>query len=607
MRSFAPRSADLRRALRRLGLIAGHGCLALMISACGGSSPARRSRVERPPATELPAAEADFSGRLPVDAPLTATFRPDGLIAFFDAIAARHLALAASFHRSDAGFIRSRAFFEALGLEPGRPAWFSVRSGPERRVLQVADDLARVLQAPDQFARWGAENPLPGAWRHVRLVGHRRPAPDDAFESWLGERVGAVQVLGPADAPGMWAAALDANPTQAAAVLAGLASLGTYRAVLLLEAERPAAVILSGDATHVIADWVQDAGFGADGLIDALAGLSAAEADPALAGERLSGAPARGEFLRLHVAHGPWIRFTRAAAEIEVVAAALAATSLPLELRGAQFAVARRAAALPDLLLGPGALLFRASHLSFVNTDSALTVMVDAPYTARGAKLGTLGDGTTPLSPRAIAGAGAAAVTIASGSLHGRVLGEIAPAPTLPLDRFLADVFTCGLVCFPALWSALPAYSRRPVESLATVFPEIRPFGEPLKGAGGVAFVVESQPRPAIALAAGYGRSLTEPQARWRAALPTFEQRAVAAGADGTLVVGNAPHLVDRLARAIGGAPTPLEALIDGTFAGPISPLFGTFDLRITLGRDALEVQSRMSWLPLAPPPEPAP
>ncbi len=604
LRPLPPRPAFLRRAARPLGWIAGCGALALCVSACGGSSPARRTRLERSPGDATPVAEADFSGHLPVDAPLTATFRPDGLIAFFDAIAARHLALATSFHRSDAGFLRSRAFFEALGLEPGRPAWVSVRSGPERRVLQMADDLARVLQAPDQYARWVAENPLPGAWRHARLVGHRRPAPDGAFEVWLGERVGAVQVLGPADAPEMWAAALDASPGQVAAVLAGLAPLGAYRAVLLLEAERPAAVVLSGDATHVVADWVQDAGFGAGGLIDGLAGLSGAEAEPALTGERVSGAPARGELLRVHVAHGPWIRFTRAAAEIEVVAAALAATSLPLEVRGAQFAGARRAAALPDLLLGPGALLFRASRLSVVHTETALTLTVSAPYTARGAKLGTLGDGATPVTPRAIAGAGAAAVSIAPGPQHGRVLDEVAPAPTLPLDRFLADTLTCGLVCFPALWSALPAYGRRPVESLAAVFPEIRPFGEPLASAGGVAFVVESQPRPAIALAAAYGRSLAEPQARWRAALPTFEQRAVATGGDGALVVGNAPHLVDRLARGIGGAPTPMEALVDGTFAGPLGPLFGAFDLRVTLGRDALEVQSRLAWLPLAPPPE---
>jgi hypothetical protein len=549
--------------------------------------------------------EADLSARLPADAPLTGTFRPERLVALLDAVAERHLALATSFQRSDAGFLRSRTFYDELGLDATRPAWFSVRSGPETRVLQMADDLARVLQAPDQYARWVAENPLPGAWRHVRLVGFRRAGAGAAFEAWLGERYGAVQILGPADPPEMWAAALEASPSQVGAVLAALAPLGAWRVVLLLEASRPTAIVLGGDATHLVADWVQDAGFGAGGLIDGLAGLARADADAGLAGERIAGAPARDEVVRLNLVHLPWVRFTRVQAEIEVVAEALMATSLPLEVRGAQFAAARRAAALPELLLGPGALIFRSTRLSVAHADRAVTLEVVAPYTARGAKLGTLGDGTTPVSGRAIAGAGAAAVTVAVGPNLGRTLDETAPVPTLPLDRFLAETLTCGLVCAPALWTAVPGYARRPVVSLGAVFPEVGPFAEPLTGAGGTAFVVESRPRPGIALAASYGRSVAEPGARWRAAVPSFEQRAVAAGSEAVLVVGNAPHLVDLLVRGVGGAATPTEALVDATFAGPLGPLFGKFDLRLTLASEALELRSRLNWLPLAPAPEP--
>lgn len=604
LRRSGSRAYPLRRSLTATCAVV--GLWALLFSGCGGPRAKRAPGGDAtgPARPTAPAAEADLSVRLPADAPLTATFRPEGLIAVLDAVAARHLALATSFQRSDAGFLRARAFYEALGVEPGRPVWIAVRAGAETRVLQIADDLARVLQAPDQYARWVAENPLPGAWRHVRLVGHRRPAAEAAFETWLGERYGAVQVLGPGDPPEMWAAALETSSGQAAAVLAGLAPLGAYRVVLLLEAERPTAVVLSGDATTVVADWVNDAGFGAGGLIDGLSGLIRSDAGDTSAAERVTGAPARGELLRLHVAHGPWIRFTRAQAEIEVVSTALAAERLPLEVRGAQFAQARRAAAMPERLLGPGALLFRASRLSVAHTETALTLVVSAPYTARGGKLGALGEGTTPVSPRAIAGAGAAAVTVAVGAHHGRVIEEVAPAPTAPLDRFLADTLTCGLVCFPALWSSVPAYARRPVESLGAVFPEVRGFGEPLRGAGGTAFIVESQPRPAIALAAAYGRALAEPQARWRAAVPAFEQRTVLLGGEAAVVVGNASHLVERLARGVGGAPTPMEALLDGTFAGPVGPLFGAFDLRVTLAKDALEVRSRLNWLPLAPPPE---
>lgn len=138
--------------------------------------------------------------------------------------------------------------------------------------------------------------------------------------------------------------------------------------------------------------------------------------------------------------------------------------------------------------------------------------------------------------------------------------------------------------------------------ALGTIFPEVAGFAEPLVGATGAAFIVQTQPKPGFGLAARYGKSLAEPQARWRAALPALEQRAVATGAEPVLLVGNAPQALDTLARSVGGAAVPTAALVDAEFQGPISSIFGRFGVRITLGREAMQVESRLALLPLAPP-----
>jgi hypothetical protein len=571
--------------------------LAAALPACGGG---RKSAAGDAAAPSPP---ADFSGALPQDAPLTATFEPGALVSLIGALGERNVPLRSAFGRSDAGFLLDPGFLPAFGIDPARPAWFSVRSGPVSGVLQTSEDLVRVFQAPDQFGRWVAENPPPPAWVHVRLLAHRAAGREVSPADWLGGRYGAVQMLGPTDAPEMWAAALDSTPARAQAVQTALAGLGAYRLAVLLETTRPAALVLVDTPTQVAVDWVADAGFGAGGLLAGLVALTAPPAATENPGtDRVAGAPAKGEALRMHVVHAPWIRWSRAMAEIEVVTEALADAQTPIEVRGTRLAQARRAAALPEQLLGPGALLFRASRISLRATPSDLLVQVEASYTSRAARLGALGDGQAPVAARSLSGAGAAAVTVAGSPRHARTFDELAPLPALPLDRFVSETLHCGFVCWPALWAGLPGYARQPVAALGTIFPEVAGFAEPLTGATGAAFIVETHPKPGFALAARYGRSLAEPQARWRAALPALEQRAVASGAEPVLLVGNAPAAMDTLARGVGGAAVPTAALVEAEFQGPISSMFGRFGLRVTLGREAMLVESRLALLPLAPP-----
>lgn len=596
----------MRRVSPRTPFLALVAALAVLLAlGCGGPRGGGRSRSAAP----APAPEEDLAALLPLDAPLTAAARPGELVALLGELTARNVALQASLSRSDVGFLLDPAFFPALGLDAGKPAWFSVRAGPVAAVLQVAEDLARVLQAPEQLDRWLADRTLPAAWSHVRLVGQRKGP--SAPETWLGDRYGAVQVLDAGEPAEMWAAAFEIAPERAAALVAALAPLGQPRVCLLLEARRPTAVVLSGAPPRLVVDWVQDAGLGAGGLVEGLLALAAPPAgrESAEGPERVAGAPAKGEALRLAITHGPWIRWARATAEVEVVERTLAGLrdgGTSVEARGAEMAQARRAAALPETLLGPGALLFRATRLSLRRAGDSLLLDVEAPYTSRAARLGELGDGQAPLSSRSVTGAGVAAVTVAASARHARVMDEVAPHPPLPLDRFLGEVLGCGFVCWPALWAAIPSYARQPVAALGTVFPEVAAFAEPMTGAMGAVFVVESQPKPALALAVRYGHGLAEVQARWRAAVPSFEQRPIAAGPEPVLVLGNAPSGLDLLARAVGGAAVPALALVDGDFAGPVGTIFGRFGVRLVLAKDALQLQSRWTLLPLAPPPQPA-
>lgn len=580
-------------------------CVAL--GACGGEG-----RRRAPSSREVaPAAEVDLSGSLPPDAVLTATFRPGDLLALLGALGERNVGLRAGFERSDAGFLLDPGFLPAFGIDGQGPAWFSVRSGPLTGILQAAEDLARVFQAPEQFTRWVVENPLPAAWVHVRLVARRNTEPEVSPADWLGVRAGAVQMFAPSDGPEMWAAALDTTPAEAQAILGALGPLGDYRVALLLDAERPSAIVFVPSRSQITIDWVADAGLGRGGLLAGFKALTepSTTAGPTGAGaaggtDRVAGPPAKGETLRLTLAHAPWMLWSRAMAEIEVIGRALSDAQAPLEVRGVQMAQSRQAAALPQQLLGPGSLLFRSTRLSIATTPGDVRVRVEAAYTSRGAKLGALGDGQAPVAARSISGAGSAAITIAGSSRHGRMLDELAPVPALPLDRFLSESLHCGFVCWPALWVGFPSYARQPVASLATIFPEVAAFAEPLNGATGAVFIVETKPKPGVALAARYAGSVAEPQARWHAAVPGFERRIVANGPEPVLVVGNAPGPLDMLSRAIGGAPVPAEALIDADFQGPISSIFGRFSVRVVLGREGLEVDSRFQLLPLAPAPE---
>ena len=610
-------------------------CAGVLLSACGGG---RKSTVA---GGTPPDVEADFSSMLQPDAPLTAAVRPDDLRGLLEDLIDRSVGLQAILHHSDASLLLDPGFLPAFDIDGARPAWVAVRGGPVAGLLESAEDVSRVLQAPDQLSRWLADNPPPAAWRHVRLVGYRRVAapgaPDtplsvEGAEAWLGEHMGALQTLAPTDTSEMWAAALDCAPDVATRTQATLAALGDYRLILLLDAHTPTAVAISGvrrpggqsavderteGASHgpvgVSIDWVEDVGLRPGGLLaglDALVhvGGAAPTGRPndagSGAGERISGSPSHAEIARLNIAHTPWIRWSRAMAEAEVLVRALRDPELPLENRGAMVQDARRAAARPEALVGPGALLFRTSRLSLGRVHDVVTLDIDADYTSRSRKLGQLGDGQAPLPASAIVGAGVAAVTVAAGARHARAFDEVAPLPVDSLDRFLGDVLVCGYACWPAVWTSIPSYARQPGAAVGSVFPEVAPFAEPLTGALGAAFVVEGAPKPGLALAVRYGRGLAEPQARWRAAVPTLEQRAVHAGDDPVLVLGNHADALELVSRSVGGAAVPAEALVDGDFSGPVSTLFGRFSVRLLLGAQALQVQTRWTLLPLAPPSE---
>jgi hypothetical protein len=579
-------------------------CVAVAVAACGGP-PSRRS-----PSGPSDAPPPDLSSALPPDAAFTATFFPAAWRALTEALGQRAVGLDQAFRKSDAGFTVEAELWPALGIDERAPAWLAVRGGPVPALLELSDDLERVLNAPDAVAAWLNETPMPAAWLHVRLVGTPTTTPPgDATALWLSERFGAIQSVGLDEGSDALAVALESDPHRVAPLHAALVLRGQGRVHRLLEATTPTLVVVSRGPDRVLVDLVQDRGVGPGALA---AGLEAAlnpslPADDVL--DRVDGPPARGEALRAVVAHRSFARWARAMGDAEVVRAALQSELIPPEARAAQVQRGRRDAGLPERLAATGLDLFRASVIRVRSTDAALLVDVESRYTSRAAPLGQLGRGHAAVPHRLLQSTAAVRLTLATpGAPALQVLDEVAPEASVPLDLHLAEAMRCGFVCWPSLWTALPAYGRKPIESFGAVFPEVTTFAAALAGAQGVSATVVFEPTAGFALAQRPALQTTVARTTAQRAFEGVEHRAVVAPDGPVELLGNDAGQLGALERALSSSDavareTPL--LLELSVAGALSTVFRGADLRLGFEAEAMHLGLVLAWLPLAPTPAP--
>lgn len=583
------------------------GCavaVCVAVAACGGP-PSRR-----PPSSPTDSPPPDLSSALPADAAFTATFLPAAWRSVTEALGQRAVGLDQAFRKSDAGFTLDAELWPALGIDERAPAWLAVRGGPVPALLELSDDLERVLSAPDTVAGWLTETPMPAAWLHVRLVGiPATTPPGDATALWLSERFGAIQSVGLDEGSDALAVVLDSDSHRVSPLHAALVLRGPGRVHRLLEASTPTVVVVSRGSDRVVVDLVQDRGLGPGALA---AGLEAAlnaslPADDVL--DRVDGPPARGEALRAVVAHGSFARWARAMGDAEVVRTALQSELIPPEARAAQVQRGRRDAGLPERLAATGLELFRASVIRVRSTETALVVDVESRYTSRAAPLGQLSRGHAAVPHRLLLSSAAVRLTLSTpGAPALHVLDEVAPGASVPLDLHLAEVMRCGFVCWPSLWTALPAYGRKPIESFGAVFPEVTTFATALAGAQGVSATVAFEPTAGFALAQRPHLQRTVAGTAARRTFEGVEQRVVAAPDGPVELLGNDAGQLAALERGLSSSDaaareTPL--LLELSLSGALSTVFRGADLRLGFEAEAMHLGLVLSWLPLAPTPAP--
>lgn len=573
----------------------------LAVMACGG--PARRG-ADAPPARRAP---VDLSSALPAAAPLQVAFVPSAWRAVTEALAVRAVPLVEAFRRSDAGFTLDVNLWPALGVDERAPAWLSVDGGDTSAVSETADDLGRVLLAPDALPRWRAETTPPPAWLHLRLVGAPTPTPPgDSTTLWLSQRFGAVQSVGVDEGADALAFALDCAPEEAAHLHAALSARGSTRVHRLLDASPAVVVVSTRAADRVVVDLIQDRALGPGALAAGLRAALMPQASPPHATG--IGLPASGETLRVALDHRGFARWARVTADAQVLGDALALEGATAEAVAASLAQGRAQAALPERLQAAGQAVFVTSLLRLRSTGDGATggsllVDIEARYADRGKRLAELARGVASLPHRLLSPSTAARFTVATpGTAALSTLDAIAPRPERGLDVHLADVVRCGFVCWPSLWTALPTYARAPVESLGAVLPEVSVLAPTLSGAQGVSATWSPTPRPGFALTL---RPSHGAAAGARPLPGDLSRRSVTAVDGPAVLIANDAEQLAALERAqalseAGARETP--SLLEVSVEGPVASVFRSVDVRLGFEAEAMHVSGSLAWLPLAPP-----
>jgi len=574
--------------------------LGLAVTACGSTRP----RPDEPPARRAP---VDLSAALPASAPLHVAFVPSAWRAATDALAARAVSFVEAFRRSDAGFTLDPDLWPALGIDERAPAWFSVDGGDASAVSETADDLGRVLMAPDALPRWRAETIAPPAWLHLRLAGAPTPTPPgDATTLWLSQRFGAIQSVSVDEGADALAVALDSDSEEAVDVHAALAARGPTRVYRLLDASPAVVIVVTRGADRVLVDWVQDRMLGPGALA---AGLRAALAPQSPSRRAVwAGVPTSGEVLRATLDHRGFARWARVMADAQVLGETLALEGVAAEAVAASLAQGRAQAALPERLQAAGQDVFGTSSLRLRSTGDgaaggSLLVDIEARYTDRGRGLAELSRGVAALPHRLLSPTTAARFTVATpGAAALARLDAVAPRPERGLDVHLTDVARCGFVCWPSLWTSLPTYARAPLESLGAVLPEVAVLAPALSGAQGISATWSPTPQPGFALTLRPGQGAGA-SAR---PLPEGLSRRSVMAVDGpaVLIANDAPQLA-ALERAqalseAGARETP--TLLEVSLEGPLASVFRRLDIRLGFEAEAMRLSGSFAWLPIAPP-----
>jgi len=578
--------------------------LGLAVTACGG--PAHQGSLD-PAARRV---SLDLSATLPASAPLRVAFVPSAWRVATDELSARAVAVVEAFRRSDAGFTLDPDLWPALGIDERSPAWFSVDGGDASALFETADDLGRVLMAPDALPRWRAETLVPPAWLHLRLAGApTSTSPGDATTLWLSQRFGALQSVGIDEGAEALGLALECAPEEAAHLHAALAARGPTRVHRLLDASPAVVVVVTRAPDRVIVDLVQDRVLGPRALTAGLRAALAPTETPPRSG-RL-GLPGPGEVLRATLDHRGFARWARVMADAQVLGDTLALEGVAVEALATSLAQGRAQAAAPERLQAAGQDLFGESLLRIRSTGDGATggsllVDIEARYADRGRRLAELGRGVAALPHRLLSPSTSVQVTLATpGAAALGALDAVAPRPERGLDLHLNEVARCGFVCWPSLWTSIPTYARAPLESLGAVLPEVALLAPALTGAQGVSATWVPIPQPGFAL------SLRPGDASGASARPLPEglsRRSVAAVDGPAVLISNDDTQLVALERAqslseAGARATP--SLLELSLEGPLASVFKSADVRLGFEAEAMRLSGSLAWLPLAPPPAP--
>lgn len=564
--------------------------LALLLAACG-SAPSRPEPAAGP-------APLDLSAALPPDAPVTATFLLPAVARLFDELGRRAPPLQQALSQGGLSVLRDEAMARAFGLDAEQPLWFSLRAGPAEAVNRAADAVEQAVKSGDEHAlgAWLQRGELPPAWLHLRVVGLPLPVTMDTL-TLLQERFGAIQAWGPGDPPEALGAALGVE-ADAARDLAPL--IGDARLYRLLDADLASVLLLRIEAERVVVDLLQDQDLGEGALPAALTALAAPRAGET---HQVIGPPSQHEVLRLHLDHAGWLLFARTLGEAAALQLVLTREAI-LADRARLVEAGRQAARRPEALMARSGGVFGASVVRVEHQDAEVRFGISALYTPRGTGLAKLTGGEAPAPHEALAGIAPIAFTFAGRDGWGEHVRALAPPPDVGADELLAAVSQCGFVCYPALWSALPAFGGRLAGTLRQIFVDFEDFGSGLEQVTGASIGIDGSAAArsfAAALRFG-GTPREEVRAAWSRLLGDMPVRWKAVDDDLTLVAGSDPGVVERLSAAV--APAPVEPVVQFSARFlPQSPFAG-LELTLAFADDAMELAGAVLMRPAA---EPAP
>ena len=594
--------------MSRAHTIAIAALLAVTLAACGGA-----------PDVPTPPPPPDHSAALPSDAALVGVSRPASLARLIDDLAARSPVSMQHLGRSPAGVLAMTDWAPALGVDPSAPVWFALRIGPSHAVQRCAEDIEKVLDAPDyaDFPTWLREHPLPATWLHVRLVATRLNA--GALDDYLSQRFGALQVSRPDDGISALAAALEIDETTAQRVTAAATATPGERVVIyrLLDEMLPTAIAVRRTTDRVVADWIQDQDLG-DGALGA--GLVAALEAPT--GGTAPGRPDDDEPLRLDLEHARWLDAVRTVGELAVLHVALTEE----ELLDDRLEVVRRGRAIahtPGRLFAVSGDMFSGTRLSLrrgrADADAnRLTVDISARYGIAGRKLAALTDGVAPIDHVGARAKAPFVLTLATAPASWQpTLRAMGTPPSIPLNAHLTAVIQCGIACAPALWSALPRYGRGLVDATASLFPEVIGLAPGLQVASAATVAVRRTPTPGFAAAFYYrGAEADAGRAGWKQVEAELKTSWRAVGLDHVLLVGNDASIFEALETVLKDPERPPlqvahPALQLGVELPPtLSSAFERLDLELAFEPEAMTIGVALALRPIlsaAPRPSPAP